>query len=132
VDAAAAGTLPHRDALREAVRRRRATGGPAEHVFATLVGLELRPRRLREAAAVWAAVARVRGQEGRDALWAHPDLVPDEDAFADPDRFADNGPRTTPLGDDLDDQLAKLLDEAAGGSDTSPDESPDDRRDDRE
>ena len=34
----------------EAIRRRRATGGPAERTFATLVGLELRPRRLREAA----------------------------------------------------------------------------------
>ncbi len=31
----------------EAVRRRRATGGPAEYTFATLVGLELRPRRCR-------------------------------------------------------------------------------------
>ena len=42
--------LTHADALAEAIRRRRATGGPAERTFATLVGLELRPRRLREAA----------------------------------------------------------------------------------
>ncbi len=38
--------LPSAGALRETVRRRRATGGPAEHAFASLVGLELRPRRL--------------------------------------------------------------------------------------
>src|SRR5215475_9500513 len=44
VDAAARDRLPQATALAEAVRRRRATGGPAEHTFATLVGLELRPR----------------------------------------------------------------------------------------
>ena len=132
VDSAAAGTLPHRDALREAVRRRRAVGGPAEHVFATLVGLELRPRRLREAAAVWSAVARVRGQDGRDALWSHPDLVPDEAAFSDPEKFADNGPESSPLRDDLDEQLAKLLDEAEhSASDDQPDERPDVQPDER-
>src|SRR6516162_8674652 len=53
VDAAARNRLPQAGALAEAVRRRRATGGPAEHTFATLVGLELRPRRSREAAALW-------------------------------------------------------------------------------
>ena len=39
VDAAAADRLPQADALAEAIRRRRATGGPAERTFATLVGL---------------------------------------------------------------------------------------------
>src|SRR3954469_10255800 len=81
VDEAAATALPHRDALRETVRRRRAAGGPAEHIFASLVGLELRPRRLRGAGAVWAALARERGAAGRDALWAPPDLAPTADAF---------------------------------------------------
>src|SRR6476469_4149588 len=36
---AAAGQLPHAEGLRETVRRRRASGGPAEHTFAALVGL---------------------------------------------------------------------------------------------
>lgn len=76
VDTAATGRLPHAVGLRETVRRRRATGGPAEQTFATLVGLQLRPRRLREAAALWAQVTERRGTEGRDALWAHPDLLP--------------------------------------------------------
>src|SRR6478736_4602240 len=53
VSAAATERLTHADALAEAIRRRRATGGPAERTFATLVGLELRPRRLREATAIW-------------------------------------------------------------------------------
>src|SRR5580692_5394368 len=46
VAAVARERLTHADALAEAIRRRRATGGPAERTFATLVGLELRPRKL--------------------------------------------------------------------------------------
>jgi putative hydrolase len=114
VDGAARGTLPHAEALRETVRRRRASGGPAEHTFASLVGLELRPRRLREAAAVWAALTAARGMEGRDDLWAHPDLVPTAEAFADPTGFA-SPPAALTGGDDVDAALAALLDDAAAG-----------------
>ncbi|MEO3748855.1 zinc-dependent metalloprotease [Plantactinospora sp. B5E13] len=88
VDTAAAGRLPNVNRLSEAFRRRRAAGGPAEQTFAALVGLELRPRRLREAAALWAALTEHRGIAGRDALWGHPDLLPGESDFADPDAFA--------------------------------------------
>ncbi|MBV1849008.1 zinc-dependent metalloprotease [Catellatospora tritici] len=88
VEAAAAGRLPNVVRLSETFRRRRAAGGPAEQTFAALVGLELRPRRLREAAALWAALTEHRGVDGRDALWAHPDLLPDEEAFADPVAYA--------------------------------------------
>ncbi|WP_422774915.1 zinc-dependent metalloprotease [Plantactinospora sp. WMMC1484] len=88
VDTAAAERLPNVNRLGEAFRRRRAAGGPAEQTFAALVGLELRPRRLREAAALWAALTEHRGIAGRDALWGHPDLLPAEADFADPDAFA--------------------------------------------
>ncbi len=81
------GRLPSAPSLREMVRRRRATGGPAEQTFATLVGLELRPRRLREASTFWTAVREARGVEGRDAVWAHPDLVPTTDDLVDPAAF---------------------------------------------
>jgi putative hydrolase len=81
---AAAHALPHAVGLRETIRRRRASGGPAEQTFATLVGLQLRPRRLREAAALWARITEVRGVEGRDALWAHPDLLPGSAELDDP------------------------------------------------
>ena len=64
--------LPGAPALRETLRRRRATGGPAEQTFATLIGLELRPRRLRAAAELWRRVGASRGIDGRDALWARP------------------------------------------------------------
>jgi putative hydrolase len=88
VDTAVADRLPSAVSLGEAFRRRRAAGGPAEQTFAALVGLELRPRRLREAAALWAAVAEQRGIAGRDALWDHPDLLPVDEDFADPQAFA--------------------------------------------
>jgi putative hydrolase len=88
VETAVAGRLTEVVRLGEAFRRRRAAGGPAEQTFSALVGLELRPRRLREAAALWAALAEHRGIAGRDALWGHPDLLPSDEDFADPDAFA--------------------------------------------
>jgi putative hydrolase len=88
VERASAERLPDAVRLAETFRRRRASGGPAEQTFAALVGLELRPRRLREATALWAALARQRGVDGRDAIWGHPDLLPSDDDFADPETFA--------------------------------------------
>jgi putative hydrolase len=87
VGEAAGDRLPQARALAEAIRRRRATGGPAERTFATLVGLELRPRRLREAAEVWQRLTAARGPEGRDAVWAHPDLLPTTEDLDDPEGF---------------------------------------------
>jgi putative hydrolase len=87
VSAAAETRLVHGVALAEAIRRRRASGGPAERTFATLVGLELRPRMLREATALWTDVTQARGIEGRDALWAHPDLLPTAEDLENPDAF---------------------------------------------
>jgi len=92
VSAAAHDRLTHADALAEAIRRRRATGGPAERTFATLVGLELRPRRLREAATIWQGLTQARGVDGRDALWAHPDLLPAADDLENPDGFVHGQP----------------------------------------
>jgi putative hydrolase len=92
VSAAAHDRLTHADALAEAIRRRRATGGPAERTFATLVGLELRPRRLREAATIWQGLTQARGVDGRDALWAHPDLLPAADDLENPDAFVHGQP----------------------------------------
>jgi len=90
VDAATADAtarLPKSDAVAESIRRRRASGGPAESAFATLVGLELRPRRLREATAMWRAVTEAVGIEARDALWSHPDLLPTSEDLDDPSRL---------------------------------------------
>jgi uncharacterized protein (DUF2342 family) len=92
------------------LRRRRASGGPAETALRNLVGLELRPRRARDAANLWAATRSARGVAGRDAVWAHPDLVPDAAALDDPLGFA-NPDLQQPSIDELDVELARLLDE---------------------
>ncbi|KAA9155524.1 zinc-dependent metalloprotease [Amycolatopsis acidicola] len=81
--------LPGADALRETLRRRRATGGPAEQTFATLVGLELRPRRMRAASALWKLVGEQHGLEKRDGLWSHPDLMPNAQDLDDPMEFSE-------------------------------------------
>src|SRR4051794_21186244 len=87
--AAATPTLPSVAPLNETMRRRRATGGPAEQTFATLAGLELRPRRLRDAAALWALLEHRRGVAGRDAVWEHPDLMPSTEDLDDPFAFVE-------------------------------------------
>jgi putative hydrolase len=87
VAAAATDRLPGHSALAETMRRRRASGGPAEQTFATLVGLQLRPRRLRDAATVWAALGQQHGAADRDRLWAHPDLLPTSDDLDEPMDF---------------------------------------------
>jgi putative hydrolase len=86
---AAQGRLAGASALRETVRRRRASGGPAEQTFGTLVGLQLRPRRMREASQLWQLLRESRGTEGRDALWEHPDLLPTVEDLDDPAGFVD-------------------------------------------
>jgi len=109
-DRAALKHLPHTAALGEAVRRRRASGGPAERVFSQLVGLELRPRRLRDAANLWAALESRGGVAARDGAWAHPDVAPTSADLDDPlgfvDRFTSVGPK-----DEMDAALDALLSE---------------------
>jgi putative hydrolase len=108
--------LPHTAALGEAVRRRRATGGPAERVFSQLVGLELRPRRLRDAANLWAALESKGGAKARDGAWAHPDVAPTAADLDDPlgyvERFMSSNNR-----DEMDAALDAMLSE--GDKDSS-------------
>jgi putative hydrolase len=109
------GRMPSAPALREAMRRRRAAGGPAEQTFASLVGLELRPRRLRDASALWAALRDKKGAEARDAVWSHPDLMPTAADLDDPLGFAYDERPAEDEGTDaaFDAALASLLDGAA-------------------
>ncbi len=99
--------LPGAEALRETLRRRRATGGPAEQTFATLVGLELRPRRMRAASALWKLVGDRHGMQARDNLWTHPDLIPTADDLDDPIGFAERLGANGALDDGID-PLAEL------------------------
>ncbi|BBX04100.1 hydrolase [Mycolicibacterium moriokaense] len=81
--------IPGTSALSETLRRRRATGGPAEQTFATLVGLELRPRKMREAAALWERLTEAVGSDARDGVWQHPDLLPTAEDLDEPAGFID-------------------------------------------
>jgi putative hydrolase len=113
VTADATSRLPKSDAIAETVRRRRASGGPAESALATLVGLELRPRRLRDAAAMWQRVTDAVGTGVRDQLWSHPDLLPTSSDLDDPSSLiarleaeASGAPREL---DEVDQALEDLL-----------------------
>lgn len=105
--------MPSATALAETLRRRRATSGPTEATFQSLVGLELRPRRVRDAANLWAALREARGIDGRDQVWKHPDIVPTSADLDDPIGFVngDRDPAAQPQ-DDLDAELTRLLDRA--------------------
>lgn len=109
VTAQATTRLPSSAAIAETVRRRRASGGPAESAFATLVGLELRPRRLREAAAMWQRVTDAVGNAARDDLWSHPDLVPQGDDIDDPTALIERIAATEVQPDDIDRAIEDLL-----------------------
>lgn len=107
--AAVAPHLPHGIPLREMLRRRRAAGGPAEQTFAALVGLELRPRRARDAAALWATVEREDGIASRDGLWAHPDLLPTAEDLDDPKGFSGRRAASTEAENEVDVALASIF-----------------------
>ncbi|MGE0780453.1 zinc-dependent metalloprotease [Mycolicibacterium sp.] len=105
--------IPGTSALSEMLRRRRATGGPAEQTFATLVGLELRPRKMREAAVLWQRVTEAVGADARDAVWQHPDLLPSASDLDEPAAFIDRliGGDTS----DIDNAIEQALGEADAG-----------------
>jgi putative hydrolase len=99
--------LPSKLGIQEVMRRRRATSSPAQSTFATLVGLELRPKRSREVAAFWSELSGRLGVAGSDELWNHPDLLPTPADIDDLDAFL----ARRVSGDDLDQALKDLLGE---------------------
>lgn len=118
VGQATAERMPAAAKLQEAIRRRRAAGGPAEQTFATLVGLELRPRRLRDASTLWGSLRSRQGPEARDGVWMHPDLLPTAADLDDPLGFREDAAAPADLSEDeFDDELRKLLDGPADSGD---------------
>ena len=127
VGQATAERMPAAAKLQEIVRRRRAAGGPAEQTFGALVGLELRPRRLRDAATLWGSLRSRQGIDGRDAVWAHPDLLPTAADLDDPLGFRDDLTEPAALSDaEFDAELGKLLDQGTAEPDAAPDAESDD------
>lgn len=108
---ATTGWMPNAPQLEEILNRRRATATPVVSVFSELLGLDLKPRLVRDARNLWAAVEHERGQAGRDAVWGHPDLVPNRAHLADPLSFAGGADSADPVEDELDNELRKLLGE---------------------
>lgn len=116
----AAAAMPQASALRETMRRRRATGGPAEATFAALVGLELRPRRLRDAATLWGALRTAEGAAARDAVWAHRELLPTAADLDDPLSYAARTKEADSIDTEsaeFDAALTALIEDASGSAD---------------
>lgn len=103
--------MPNATKLQEAFRRRRAAGGPAEQTFATLVGLELRPRRLRDASTLWGSLRTRQGIEARDGVWLSPALLPTDADLDDPLGFREDANAPGELSDEeFDEGLRAMLD----------------------
>ncbi|WP_328812813.1 zinc-dependent metalloprotease [Rhodococcus sp. NBC_00297] len=118
--------LPGASALSETMRRRRASGGPAEQTFATLIGLELRPRKVREAADLWRRLTDAAGIDGRDGVWAHPDLLPDTADLDDSSSFigrivgGDTGSFDDPIAQLEEFERKRAAEKKAEGDDEGP------------
>lgn len=88
VSAQAAGSqLPHIQALREMSRRRRATEGPLQRIFASLLGLEVSPRLARDAATFFRLQGELHGIEYRDGLWESLGSLPLTEELGSPETF---------------------------------------------
>ncbi|MCX6450823.1 MAG: zinc-dependent metalloprotease [Actinobacteria bacterium] len=84
---AVANRLPSYGALSETLRRRRATKSPTQQLFATLLGLEVSPRKLRECATFWSEVESEIGLELRDQRWEDAALLPTANDLVDVKKF---------------------------------------------
>jgi putative hydrolase len=97
VTKAAGDRLPSMIKLRETQQRRRATKSPTQQLFATLVGLEVSPRRTREAITFWEKVVELKDIQSRDQIWDEAVLLPTGEELLDAEAFLKS--RTIP--DDL-------------------------------
>lgn len=73
--------------LIETMNRRRASGGPAEKTFSNLVGLELRPRLIRDATTFWKYIHANRVEI--NSVWSHLDFLPDRDDLGNPSLYVE-------------------------------------------
>jgi putative hydrolase len=92
---AAGDRLPSLAQLREMYRRQRATNAPSQQLFKTLLGLEVSPKRAREASAFWQQVRESKDIATRDQIWSG--ILPSADELLDPEKFISS----TAIPDDL-------------------------------
>jgi uncharacterized protein (DUF2342 family) len=114
----AADRLPSLSALQETHRRARIASAPTQQLFASLLGLEVSPRKMRECANFWNEIYTIAGAtessssasassaqasssasaiEVRDHRWEDPTLLPTAEDLADPAGFL----ASTTVPDDL-------------------------------
>ena len=111
---AAKDRLPNFHALQEMQRRNRATNSPSQQLFATLLGLEVSPRKSRECAIFWGELVAIgstqtevenkdeseklmNGIKVRDHRWEDSALLPTLRDLSDPTGFI----QSTTVPDDL-------------------------------
>jgi putative hydrolase len=108
VTMAAKDRLPNFVALQEMQRRNRATNSPSQQLFASLLGLEVSPRKARECSIFWGELVALGNQsasesasesgiETRDHRWEDSALLPTLRDLSDPEGFI----RSTTVPDDL-------------------------------
>ena len=97
VTQAAKDRLPSLIKLRETQQRIRATNSPTQQLFASLVGLEVSPRKMREASTFWSTCTMLTDVKSRDLIWDESFLLPTSDQLSDAESFIKS--RTIP--DDL-------------------------------
>ncbi|SMG25804.1 putative hydrolase [Corynebacterium pollutisoli] len=120
VDQAMSERIPSTRTMTEAWRRRRATGGSAEQAFAKIVGIEFAAPKVAEAVELWRRVDIAVGQERRDGIWEHPDLMPSAEQLDNSADFID-GLLGEGDSDEFDRELAKL-EEMLREQDTDPED----------
>lgn len=87
VERAANNRLPSILRLRETQQRRRATNSPTQQLFASLVGLEVSPRKMREAMSFCQKIVELEDVAFRDRIWEEAFLLPTSDQLLDPENF---------------------------------------------
>jgi len=79
--------LPSFPALSETLRRGRVTKSPTQQLFATLLGLEVSPRKMRECSLFWFDVENQIGLAERDKRWEDPAFLPRAEDLSDVKKF---------------------------------------------
>ncbi len=113
--------VPSTGAMTEAWRRRRATGGSAEQAFAKVVGIEFGAPKVAEAVELWRRATVAVGQERRDQVWDHPDLLPSAEHLDNSADFIDSL-LDEDGSDDFEAEIAKLEEMLRGGKDDDKDQ----------
>jgi len=89
--------LPSLSALQESYRRSRIESAPTQQLFASLLGLQVSPRKTRECVSFWNEVTTLADIQGRDHRWEDAVLLPTADDLGDAKKFL----ASTSVPDDL-------------------------------